>query len=124
MVGDPRQDLAQVCLGIESVEFCRTNQAVDRGRTLASQVGTCEQVVFPAQRDYAQRPFRGVVVDFQTTIVTVTRQRRPQRQCIADGRCRIRLAGEFRQRNLEPFVQRLDQYCSWFRTHSNQKVRA
>jgi hypothetical protein len=60
MIGDPRQNLTQVCLGIHSIEFRRTDQAINGGRTLASQVGTSEQVIFPTQCDHAQGTFRRV----------------------------------------------------------------
>jgi len=47
MIGDTRQNLAQIRLRIESVEFCRANQAVDGSSTLAARVGTREQIVLP-----------------------------------------------------------------------------
>ena len=68
MIGDTRQDLAQVGFGVESVEFRRANQAVDGCSTLAARVGTREQIVLPTQRDHAQRSFGGVVIDLQTTV--------------------------------------------------------
>ena len=39
MVGDTRQHLAQIGFGIETVEFRRTNQAVDRRRPLPASIG-------------------------------------------------------------------------------------
>jgi hypothetical protein len=38
MVGDTRQHLAQIGFGIETVEFRRTNQAVDRRRPLPASI--------------------------------------------------------------------------------------
>jgi hypothetical protein len=46
VVGDPGQDLAQIAFGVESVEFCRTNQAVDGGSMLAARVSE------PANRSF------------------------------------------------------------------------
>lgn len=44
VIGDARQDLAQVYFRIESVEFLRADQTVDGGRGLAARVGAGEQV--------------------------------------------------------------------------------
>jgi len=42
VIGDTRQDLAQVRFRIESVEFRRADQTVDGGRALAARVGAGE----------------------------------------------------------------------------------
>src|SRR5208283_3488 len=74
VIGDARQDLAQVRFRIESVEFRRADQTVDGGGALAARVGAGEQVVLPAQRDHAQRSFGCVVVDFQAAVVSDLRE--------------------------------------------------
>jgi hypothetical protein len=58
--------------------------------------------VIATQRDRAQPPFGSVVIDLQATVVAVTCQCRPQSECVADGRRRIRLAGQPGQRDFEP----------------------
>lgn len=45
MLGDTLDHIAQVRLGIDAVELGRTDQAVDRGGTLAAGIGTGEQVI-------------------------------------------------------------------------------
>jgi hypothetical protein len=48
MVGDARKHIAQVALGVETIQLRRADQAVDRGGTLAAPVRSSEQIVLPA----------------------------------------------------------------------------
>ena len=63
MIADVLDDVAQVRLGIQTVEFSCADQAVDRGGTLASGVGTAEKEVLAPESDRTQRPLGGVVVN-------------------------------------------------------------
>jgi hypothetical protein len=47
VLGDARQDLAQIRFWIKPIEFRRADQTVDGGRALAARVGAGEQVVLP-----------------------------------------------------------------------------
>jgi hypothetical protein len=53
MVGDAGQHLAQIGFGIETVEFRRTNQAVDRRRPLSARIRSREQVVLPIMKVFS-----------------------------------------------------------------------
>ena len=48
-------------------------------------IGSCEQRIFPIQRDGTDRTFDGVVVEFDTAIVDEARQALPARESVADG---------------------------------------
>lgn len=47
MIVDVNQHMAQPGLGVDTVEFGGADQRVDRGGTLATAVGTSEQVIAP-----------------------------------------------------------------------------
>jgi hypothetical protein len=85
MVGDTRQHLAQIGFGIDTVEFRRTNQAVDRRRPLPASIRSGKQVVLSAQSHAPQRAFGSVVVDFDVAIFYIAGQCLPAGECVADG---------------------------------------
>jgi hypothetical protein len=62
MVGDAREHFMQIGFGIEAVEFCRTDQAVDGRRPLPACIRSGKLVVLAPQGHAAQRAFGGVVV--------------------------------------------------------------
>jgi hypothetical protein len=68
MVGDTGQHFAQIGFGIESIEFRRTDQAVDRRCPFSYGIRTRKQVVLPTQGHPAQRALRRVVVDLDVAI--------------------------------------------------------
>ena len=51
MIGDVGQHMAQPGLRVNTVELGRADQRVDGGGTLATAVGTGEQIVAPADSD-------------------------------------------------------------------------
>ena len=53
LVGDARQHLAEMRLGIQAIEFGAAHQTVDRGGALAAGIQAREQVVLPTQSDSA-----------------------------------------------------------------------
>ncbi len=84
MLGDAREHLAQIGLGIQAVEFRRADQAVDRRGTLAAGVRPGEEVVLATKCDGAQRALGGGVVDLDVAVVAVADERRPARERVAD----------------------------------------
>src|SRR3954451_9483425 len=94
MVGDARQGSAEVKRWIDSAEFGCTNEGVERGGALTARIGTKEQVILPSDRDGAERPFRGAVVDLQQTIIDVARESTPVGKCIPDRARGVALAGQ------------------------------
>jgi hypothetical protein len=58
MIGDARQDVAQVTFRVESVKFCSSDQAVHRSRTLSAIIRAGEKKVLSSKRDNPLRkPF-------------------------------------------------------------------
>ncbi len=47
MVRDIGEDVEKIGFGIQTVQFCRSNQAVDRGCPLAASIRASKQVIFP-----------------------------------------------------------------------------
>jgi hypothetical protein len=73
VVGDALQHVGQIGLRVQVVELGRTHEAVNRSRSFSAGIGTGKQVVFAAQGDGAQRPFGGVVVDFDSAVIAEAR---------------------------------------------------
>jgi len=88
MVGDTFEDMVEVEFRIEAVELGGAEQRIDDGGAFATGVRACEEIVLTTERNHAQRPFGGVVVDLQMSIVDVASQRLPAREGIADRRSR------------------------------------
>jgi hypothetical protein len=69
IIGDAREHVMQIGLGIEAVQLGRLDQGIEDGRALGPEVGAGEQVVLAPERHAAQRPFGGVVFDRDAPIV-------------------------------------------------------
>ena len=74
VVGNPGEHVAEVGFWIDPVQFRSSNQAIHRGGTFASGVGSGKQKVLPAQGDTTQSTFGRVVVDFQVAIGAIPEQ--------------------------------------------------
>ena len=75
MIGDVGQHMAQPGLGVNTAQLGGADQRVDGSSALATAVGAGEQVVASTDSDTAQRPFGGLVIDLDGTVVAVARQR-------------------------------------------------
>ena len=84
-VDDPGKDVGQIAKRIDVVEFAGFDQRSDSGPVLGAAVGAGEQCIFPVQRDRADGPFDGVVVELDAAIVDEARQALPARQGVTDG---------------------------------------
>src|SRR5438067_36230 len=80
--GEPREDVAQPCLGVETIELGGLGQRVDGGGALAAIVGTCEQPILAAEGDGADCPLGCVVVDLDAAVVAVAGELRPSAEGI------------------------------------------
>lgn len=67
------------------VEFAGFDQRSDSGPVLGTTVGASEQCIFPVQRDRADGPFDGVVVELDAAVVEEPGEALPARQGVADG---------------------------------------
>src|ERR1700730_5320623 len=94
VLGDAGQDLAELAFGIESIEFRRSDQRVDGGRSLPPGVRATEKVVLASEGDGAKRPFCRRVVDLQQSIVDVAGERTPVRERIEDRTRSLALGGQ------------------------------
>jgi hypothetical protein len=53
VIGDAAQDVAEVGLRVQAVQFGRTYQAVDRSGALTARVRPGEEIVLPSESDGA-----------------------------------------------------------------------
>ncbi|MNN59161.1 hypothetical protein D3C81_1742580 [compost metagenome] len=104
MLGNVLKHVGQIGLRVQVVEFGRTDQAVNRSRSFSAGIGTGKQVIFATQCDGAQRALGGIVVDFDTAIIAVARQRLPPIEGIEDRTAQCRFFRQLRQRLVEPYV--------------------
>ena len=81
---DPGEDVLDVVVGIDAVEFCAFDQAVRHGRPAATFLASNEHEVFPSDRDSADGPFDGIVVDGRRAVLGISPEGIPLAQRIAD----------------------------------------
>lgn len=70
VIGDAADDVAEVGLGVEAVQFGSADQAVGSG-ALAASGGAEEELVVESEGGDAQRVFGGAVVNFQAAVVAI-----------------------------------------------------
>ena len=85
MVSDARDDETQIRLRINSVEFGRTDQAINGSSPFTACIRTGKKIVLPPQRHCSQRTFRRIVIDLDSAITRITDERNPKLQGITDG---------------------------------------
>jgi hypothetical protein len=110
MIGDSGEYLAEVGLRIQAIQLGRSDQTVERGGALAAGVGTREQKILPSQGHRAQGAFHGLV-DFDASVLAISRQRSPARERVSDGRRKIRLPRSLAGGLAEPLLEVLEQRC-------------
>lgn len=76
-VDDPGERVGQAGKRIDVVQLTGFNQGSDDGPVLGTAVGTCEQRIFPVERDRADRALDGVVVELDTAVIDKVRQTFP-----------------------------------------------
>ena len=65
------EHLAQIRPRVDAVSLRRADQTVDRRRPFPSRVRAGKQIVLPSDRDRAERPFSGAVVDLHAAILGI-----------------------------------------------------
>ena len=105
MLADARENLAQVGLGLKAIETCRADQRVEDRGPPAAGVGAQEQPILGPELQRPNGIFRGVVRDFQSTIIDIARQRVPSPAGVANGTGELALAGNELQLLVEPEFQ-------------------
>src|SRR5450755_320022 len=109
MIADALDDVAQISLRVEPIEFRRADQAVDCSGSLTTGVGACEQIAFSAKGHCTQRSLTTVVVDFYFAISGKTRECLRTRQRITDRNREFGFSRDLRERVIEPAIQRVEQ---------------
>src|SRR4030081_1001244 len=94
MLCDAVDDVGQPSLWINIVEFGGLDERVHDRRTPSSGVGTSEEIILAAERDWANGAFGGVVAHFEAAITGKSRQGVPARGRVADGLCERTLAAD------------------------------
>ena len=84
MIGEAAEHLVQIGFGIEPVELGGLDERVGRGGARAAGIGSCEQIVLPAENELPDRALSGIVADLQSAVIEIARERGPARAGIAD----------------------------------------
>jgi hypothetical protein len=69
MIGDAPEHLANICFRIDSIEFRRSDQAIEGGGSFAAAIRSGKEMVLASHGDGAQRTFGAVVIDLEMTVV-------------------------------------------------------
>src|SRR2546430_4913891 len=75
---------------------------------LGAAVRTCEQCIFPVERDGADGALDGVVVEFDAAIVDEARQAFPARQGVTDGLGELALLADQAEFCTQPRLKGID----------------
>ena len=83
---------------------------------LGAAVRTCEQCIFPVERDGADGALDGVVVEFDEAIVDEARQAFPARQGVTDGFGELALLADQAEFWTQPRFKGIDSRLFCWRT--------
>lgn len=81
----PFQNIAQVGMRVQTIEFGRVHQAHDRRCTLTRTHRTHEQPIGPADRHRSDLLFEMIIVDCEPAVIHITNQGRPAFQAVVQG---------------------------------------
>jgi hypothetical protein len=81
MIRDSGQHVPQIIFGIDSVQFCCTEQTVNRRGTFSTSIGARKKEILSAQRHNPQRSLCRIIIDFDAPVITEAQQRFPVRVC-------------------------------------------
>jgi hypothetical protein len=75
MIGDASEDVGEIGFGVEAVEFRGFDQGVQGGRSLATAIGACKEIILPADGNATYRPLCSVIVERQAAVVEASTER-------------------------------------------------
>lgn len=101
-VDDACEGVGQVGERIDAIQLTGFDKGGDDCPVLGAAVGTCEQCIFPVERDGTDRALDDVVVEFDTAIIDEARQALPAGERIADGVGQLALLADQRELRAEP----------------------
>ena len=84
VIGDARDDVAQIGFWVEPVEFGSLDKRVHLRGSDSAAVRTREEIIFSAQDQRADGALGRIVGHFQSAIARVVRERIPARQSVTD----------------------------------------
>jgi hypothetical protein len=84
VIGDARDDVAQVGFWVEPVELGSLDERVHLCGSNSAAVRTREEIIFSAQDQRADGALGRIVGHFQSAIARVVRERIPARQSVTD----------------------------------------
>jgi hypothetical protein len=102
-----RQDVGEVSVGFDAVEFAGFDQRADCCPACPAAVTAGEQMVLAAERHRADRPLDRVDVEFNATIMQEARQAFPARKCVTDRLGKRAAASDAGKLCFQPGMQRL-----------------
>ena len=93
IIGDAGEHVGEILLRVEAAELRRFDQRNKSRCPAAAGVGAGEQVIFAADRDAAQGPLGGIVVEGEPAVIEASQQRLPARPHIAERLGQFGFAG-------------------------------
>ncbi len=84
MVRDVREHMSKIGFWIECVELGCADKAVDCGGTLTSGIGAGKQKVLSSKSDSAQGALCRVVIDLNSAILAIAKERGPARERVTN----------------------------------------
>lgn len=86
MLCDAGKHVTQISLGIDVVQLCCPDEAVDRGGTFTAGIRAGKEVIPPSDGHSTQRALDRQVIDLKSAIVAIARKRLPSVQRIENAR--------------------------------------
>jgi hypothetical protein len=107
-VNDPGDDVGEVLLRIDGVEFAGLDQRGDDRPVLGAAVGTSEERILAIEGDGADRPFDDVGVDLDAAVLEEAGEPLPSREGVADRFGELCLLADQAELLAEPRLERDD----------------
>ena len=108
MVVDPIENVSEICLRVEAVEFGGLDDGHGAGKCFCARVGAGEQPILPADPDRAQSTLGWIIVDAHPAVLEEQAEGGPAAQAIAERLGQIALARNAGQLLLGPDAEGLD----------------
>ena len=105
MIRNHGQHASQIRLGVDAIQFRGAQEAIERGRTLATLIRPQKQEVLSPNGHASERAFCRIVVHLNAAIVQIPGERLPLVHGIADGIGGDGFPGERGQLFRQPVVQ-------------------
>ena len=105
---DTGDDVDEVGLRIDAVEFAGLHERGDDCPVLGAAIGSSKERVLAVQSDRSDGALDHVGVDLDATVVEEATEARPSRECVADGFGEFALLADKAELRLQPRFERID----------------